>query len=167
MEFNLAEKLAIIKAMDEVIHVDGTVNTSELKIMNQLMRMLEFDKKLLDDAREVNSKEALLILGAMNASKKKTLALILDKVANADGKVHYKEINLILNIFESVGIKCEYRFWDYFSLLYSRMQGVWARDRTADTWYLLKFQKCGSAPVILVLCLVKYPLFKGKNNNNF
>ncbi len=110
MEFNLAEKLAIIKAMDEVIHVDGTVNTSELKIMNQLMRMLEFDKKLLDDAREVNSKEALLILGAMNASKKKTLALILDKVANADGKVHYKEINLILNIFESVGIKCEYRF---------------------------------------------------------
>lgn len=110
MEFNLAEKLAIIKAMDEVIHVDGTVYTSELKISNKLMRLLKFDKKLLEDAREVDSKEALLILGAMNASKKKTLALILDKVANADGKVHNKEINLILNIFENVGIKCEYRF---------------------------------------------------------
>jgi len=110
MKFNLAEKLAIIKAMDEVILVDGTVYTNELNILNQLMQMLKFEKNLLEEARDVDAKEALLILGAMTESKKKTLALILEEVAKADGKVDDKEIILILNIFESVGIKCEYRY---------------------------------------------------------
>lgn len=110
MEFNLAEKLAIIKAMDEVILVDGTVYTNELNVLNQLMQMLKFDKNLLEEARDVDAKEALLILGAMTENKKKALALSLEEVANADGKVDDKEISLILNIFKSVGIKCEYRY---------------------------------------------------------
>ncbi|NNE77509.1 MAG: TerB family tellurite resistance protein [Pricia sp.] len=110
MEFNLAEKLAILKAIDEVILVDGTVYSGELNLLNQFMRMLKFDKNLLQEARDVDSKEALLILGAMTESKKKALSLILTEMANADGKVDNEEIHLILNIFKSVGIEYEYRY---------------------------------------------------------
>ncbi len=104
MTFNLAEKLAIIKAIDEVILVDGQVNQGEVSFMNGLMRVLKIDTQIIQEARKITAKEGLLILSGMPENKKQALAVILQEMANADGKVDDKEIDLIINIFSTAGI---------------------------------------------------------------
>ena len=47
MKFNLAEKLAIVKAIDEVILVDGKVDKREIDFLTQLMDILKFDRVLI------------------------------------------------------------------------------------------------------------------------
>ncbi|MCJ7465741.1 MAG: TerB family tellurite resistance protein [Maribacter sp.] len=110
MEFNLAEKLAIVKAIDEVILADGIVSSGEIKVLRQLMPILKFDAELIQEARNIDAKEGLSILSAMSESKKKTLAIILEEMANADGKVDEEEINLVLRIFSQVGIHYDQEF---------------------------------------------------------
>lgn len=110
MEFNLAEKLAIIKAIDEVILADGQVRSGEINTLNQLLRILKFDRNLILEARNIDAAEGLAILKTMTEGKKKALALLLEEIANADGKVDDMEIALILKIFAAVGIKYEQEY---------------------------------------------------------
>lgn len=110
MEFNLAEKLAMIKAIDEVILADGQVRSGEITTLKQLMAILKFDKDLILEARKITADEALSILSVMTASKKKALEVILGEIANADGMVDDHEISLILKIFKTVGIHYEPEF---------------------------------------------------------
>jgi uncharacterized tellurite resistance protein B-like protein len=104
MTFNLAEKLAIIKAIDEVVLVDGQVNQGEISFMRGLMGVLKIDQNLIPEARKITGKEGLLILKAMPDNKKQALAVILQEMANADGRVDEREIDLILSIFSAAGI---------------------------------------------------------------
>ena len=104
MQYNLAEKLAIVKAIDEVIQVDGQVNKREINLLTRIMRILKIERELLQEARKVTKKEGLLILSAMPTNKKHALAVLLKEMAGADGRVDEREINLILHIFSEVGI---------------------------------------------------------------
>ncbi len=107
MVFNLAEQLAIIKAVDEVIMADGHVNYGEMSLLNLIVDILKCDRSLIKEARNTDAKEGLAILAEMPANKKKALAIMLEEMANADGKVHEKEIDLILKIFSATGIHIE------------------------------------------------------------
>lgn len=103
--FTLAEKLAIVQALDSVIHVDGTVHNGEINAMSELMNVLDFDSNLILQARNLPQDQGLLILRAMNPEKKKFLAIILDEVANSDGHFHEKEMKLILSICATAHIQ--------------------------------------------------------------
>ena len=105
MNFNLAEKLAIVKAIDEVILADGRVNYGEVALLNQLLQMLKFDKGLIDEARKITAKEGLSILRDMPRNKKHALAVILNEIAAADGVVDERELELISKIFAEAGIE--------------------------------------------------------------
>ncbi len=107
MVYNLAEQLAIIKAVDEVIRADGQVNYGEMSLLNHIVAILRCDRSLIEEARKIDAKEGLAILAGMPANKKKALAIMLEEMANADGKVHEKEIDLILKIFSATGIHIE------------------------------------------------------------
>jgi uncharacterized tellurite resistance protein B-like protein len=107
MNFNQAEKLAIVKAIDEVILADDRVDAGEIAILNQLMHILQFDRKMIEDARNIDAREGLAILNAMPDYKKRALALLLEEMANADGRVDEVEIELILNLYNSIGIQME------------------------------------------------------------
>jgi len=104
MQYNLAEKLAIIKAIDKVARADGKIEKGEVKLMTRLMGVLKFDHDLLKEAREIKGKEGLKILSEMSNSKKHALSVLLEEMAGADGKVHKKEIKSILKIFSKAGI---------------------------------------------------------------
>ena len=104
MDFNLAEKLAIVKAIDEVILVDGRVKPGELEFLNQLMTILKFDRGLIEEAREITAKECMLILKGMPTNKKHALAVMLNEMANADGEFNDEEYRLIFNIMMEAGI---------------------------------------------------------------
>lgn len=104
MLYNLAEKLAIVKAIDKVARADGKIKKGEVKFMTQIMGILKFDHDLLKEARKIGGKESVKILSEMSDSKKHALSVLLEKMAGADGKVHKKEIKSILKIFSKAGI---------------------------------------------------------------
>lgn len=105
MKFNLAEKLAIVKVIDEVILADGKIDEGELAYLAQLMSILDFDMDFVNEARRFNPKQAILILRGMSEPKKHTLAIILNEMATADGELAREEIDVILSVFIAAGIK--------------------------------------------------------------
>lgn len=104
MEFNLAEKLAIIRMIDSVIIVDDIIHQREIDLFHQLIRYIGFEDNFLFHAKDLDFQEALLMLKEMDAEKKRVLGEILHEVSEADGFVHQKEILLIENIMSSIGI---------------------------------------------------------------
>ncbi len=107
MEFNLMEKLAVIKAVDEVIQIDEEVKKGEEKFMNRLSEALAFDEQLLAEARRVEAAEALAVLRAMPGPLKQALARLLNEAANADGEVDEREIRFIYRICAAAGIEVD------------------------------------------------------------
>ncbi len=104
MEFNLAEKLAIVKMVESVIIADDIVHKGEMDALGTLMNHLGFDSNFILQARNIEMEQAISILNDMNLGKKRTLAKILKEMALADGFVHEKEMALILNTCASIGI---------------------------------------------------------------
>ncbi|MDR5589940.1 hypothetical protein [Christiangramia sp. SM2212] len=107
MEFNLAEKLAIVKDIDRVILADNKVENGEMEYLGQLMKLLEFDSEFVEEARKFNIQQANGILENMSEAKKHSLAIMLHEMAYADGDMGREELKLLFNVFEDVGIKIE------------------------------------------------------------
>ena len=105
MNYNLAEKLAIIKAIEEVILADGQIENSELDFMSQLMQILRFDHSLIKQSRDISNKEYKSILKEMPSNKKHALAVLLKETGSADGNLNKKERKLITKILKKAGAK--------------------------------------------------------------
>ncbi|MCK5441458.1 MAG: TerB family tellurite resistance protein [Maribacter sp.] len=107
MDFSLAEKLAVVKAIDEVIKVDGQVKTEEINFLSQLMNVLKFDRNLVEEARQITAEDGLQVLKGMTDKKKNALAVLLNEMANADGVFKEDEYRLIFNLLLEVGINLQ------------------------------------------------------------
>lgn len=104
MEFNLAEKLGIIKAIDQVIRADDQIYEEEAIFVSQLANVVRFDSKLYKQARDIDLDEAMAILESMPIEKKEALAVMLNEAANADGRVGEDEMKAIFRIFNRIGL---------------------------------------------------------------
>lgn len=102
--FSLAEKLAIVNAIDAVILVDGIVHDGEITALSKLMSIIDFDSNFIIQARNVESEQGLSILKNMSQQKRENLASILEEVALSDGFLHKKEKILLEKTFSSIGI---------------------------------------------------------------
>ncbi|SDR90858.1 hypothetical protein [Gramella sp. MAR_2010_147] len=107
MEFNLAEKLAIVKDIDRVILADNTVAKAEMVYLGQLMKLLDFDSAFVEEARKFNIRQANGVLENMSEAKKHSLAIILHEMAYADGEMSREEIEILFSVFQKAGIKIE------------------------------------------------------------
>jgi hypothetical protein len=107
MKFNLAEKLAFIKAIDRVILADNEIAQGEMVYLGQLMQLLDFDAGLVEEARKFNVQQSNAILEGMSEHKKHSLAIMLHEMAYADGNMDREEMRILVSIFERVGIKIE------------------------------------------------------------
>jgi len=96
--FSIAEKLAVVQALDSVILADGTVHNGEINMMSRLMRELDFDSGFLVHARNLSLEQCSPVLDKMSKQKKLILADILDNMAKSDGFVHSKETEIISSI---------------------------------------------------------------------
>lgn len=103
--FTLAEKLAIVHALDSIILVDGLAHKAELEAMQQLMNYLDFDSNFIVQARNATREQVLLILKKMPNSKKDALMALLNDMAAVDGFLHEKETSFITNIFSSMDVE--------------------------------------------------------------
>jgi uncharacterized tellurite resistance protein B-like protein len=104
VEFNLAEKLGILKAIDQVIMADNNIYEGEAIFVSQLSNVMGFSAEIFKKAREVELEEAMAILEVMSDDKKEALAIILNEAANADGRVGEEELKIIYRIFTRIGI---------------------------------------------------------------
>jgi uncharacterized tellurite resistance protein B-like protein len=105
--FTIAEKLALVSAINSVIVADDLIHQAELTLLNQLMLRIDFDTNFILQARSITDEQRLLIVKSLSEDKKKVLAEILDEVANSDGFVHEKEMELILGICTAMGVCTE------------------------------------------------------------
>lgn len=104
MEFNLAEKLGILKAINQVIMADDNIYEGEAIFVSQLSNVVGFSAELFKQAREIEYEEAIGILQAMSEEKKDALAIMLNEAANSDGRVGEEELKTIYLIFSRIGI---------------------------------------------------------------
>ncbi len=105
IDFSLAEKLAIVHALDQIILVDGRVHKGELNALSLLMNYLDFDSNFIVQARNAGPQQVLLILKAMSNSKKEVLSTLLEDMALADGHIHEKETSFISKVYSSIDIE--------------------------------------------------------------
>ena len=87
MEFEEFVKAAFVKMIYEVIKADGKVHPADL----ERAKLLDYDN-------------AIVTLYNLPHEQKKALADILDEVAIADGAVHKKEMDLIIETFINIGL---------------------------------------------------------------
>lgn len=107
LHFTLAEKLAIVHAVDSVILVDGQVHNGEIDAITKLMKLIDFDSNFIMQARNIDAEQALSILVKMPDEKKSRLKSILEMIAISDGFLHEKETDLMAYVFKSMGIEQE------------------------------------------------------------
>lgn len=104
MEFDLAEKLAIVKMVESVIRADGIVHQKEINALSLLMDRLDFDSNFLVKTRGIENVQGMAIVNKMTFVKKRKLASILEEMAIADGFVHEKELKIIIEACKEMGI---------------------------------------------------------------
>ncbi len=98
MNFDQDEKLAVVKAIAETIELDKKYKVGELMYLDELMKTLDFDMQFVEEARDLSSLKAVSTLRSMSEEKKKALIIMIDKMTEADGTVHKKETDFVVNL---------------------------------------------------------------------
>ncbi len=98
MNFDQDEKLAVVKAIAETIELDKKYKVGELMYLDELMNTLDFDMKFVEEAKELSSIKTVSILRGMSDEKKKALISMIDKMTEADGFVHKRESDFVVNL---------------------------------------------------------------------
>ena len=98
MNFDQDEKLAVVKAIAETIELDKKYKVGELMYLDELMDALDFDMQFVEEAKELDSLKAVSTLRGMSEEKKKALIIMIDKMTEADGSVHKKETEFVVNL---------------------------------------------------------------------
>ncbi len=98
MNFDQDEKLAVVKAIAETIELDKKYKVGELMYLDELMDKLDFDMQFVEEAKELSSIKTVSILRGMSDEKKKALIIMIDKMTEADGFVHKRESDFVVNL---------------------------------------------------------------------
>ncbi len=77
---------------------DDKYKVGELMYLDELMGTLDFDMQFVQKARALSSLQAVSTLRGMSEEKKKALIIMIDKMTEADGAVHKKESDFMVNL---------------------------------------------------------------------
>lgn len=99
MELNLAEKLAVVKMIHTMVRADGVVHPKEIDTVKELMVRIDFDNHQIALARDIEQEQAIAILQKMTKSKKDIVLNALKDIAQSDGFVHEKELEILGRLF--------------------------------------------------------------------
>ena len=100
MEFNREEKLAVVKAISETIHLDDHYRVGELVYLDHLMKSLDFDAKFVQEAKNLASGDAADALKGMSKEKKEALIIMVNEMTEADGEVNTREMDFFVNLLQ-------------------------------------------------------------------
>lgn len=103
MNFDQAEKMAVVKAIAETIVLDDQYKVGELMYLDELMKTLDFDMQFMERAKQLSSEKTVQVLQNMTKEKKEALIVIIDKMTESDGAVHQKENEFLVNLIQILG----------------------------------------------------------------
>ena len=98
MQFDQAEKMAVVKAIAETIELDDQYKVGELMYLDELMKTLDFDAQYMEKAKQLSSQKAVPALQGMTKEKKEALIIMIDEMSESDGTVHEKEREFLVNL---------------------------------------------------------------------
>ena len=104
MNFSLLEKMAVLKAVDEVLMADGHIDVGEIAYLTQILNQFDEEMEFIQEARSLKSAHASEILKSMNSSKKIALYVMMKDMGEADGKIDLEEWEVILSVLDIAGI---------------------------------------------------------------
>ena len=105
MNFEISEKMAIIRVIDSLIHADGIVHEGEIKAFGKLMGLLDFDANFMIQARNLDLQQCIHLIKNFPHEKKELLENLMDNVAKSDGFVHQKEIEMMEHVLSSIRLE--------------------------------------------------------------
>ncbi|RRQ49682.1 hypothetical protein DZC72_03570 [Maribacter algicola] len=105
MNFEISEKLAIVKVIDALIHADGIVHNGEIHAFGKLMKILDFDANFLIQARFLETEQSISMVRNFSQEKKDMLENLMAEMAKADGFVHQKEIDMMENVLSAIKLQ--------------------------------------------------------------
>ena len=103
LNFDQAEKMAIVKTIAETIVLDDHYKVGELMYLDELMNMLNFDVQFMERAKQLSSQKTVEVLQNMTKEKKEALVIMIDKMTESDGDVHQKEKDFLVNLIRILG----------------------------------------------------------------
>ena len=105
MNFTILEKMAVLKAVDEVLLADGNIDVGEILYLKQILDTFGVGMEFLQEARSLSSSHGSKILKEMDGIKKMALYKIMREMADADGEMDVEELEVIFAVLEAAGIK--------------------------------------------------------------
>lgn len=104
MKYTLLEKLAIVKVLDEMILADKIEDPKEREYLNNVATELQITPEFTIESRQLRNTECLDILRRMEPEKKDQFTQMLREITEADGHTDPSEVNMMIGIFESLGL---------------------------------------------------------------
>lgn len=98
MDFSHKEKKAISKVLGDLIRADGRVDIGEAETLYLISSQLGVNTQIQNEAMQMKSQEAIAILQKMPDHKRAQVVRLMHQMADADGQLDPKEMELILEI---------------------------------------------------------------------
>ena len=110
--FTLIQKLAILKSLDAVMMADGKASPEEKVFLEKVLKEMELQPFMVDEARKVSVDDSLEILKRMSQEKKQLFAGMMNDMIHADRKIDEREVNLLINLYREAQIDIEEQEYD-------------------------------------------------------
>lgn len=97
--FTTIEKYAIIKVLSHIMKADGIIHPKEEEYMDQTYSDLSITINDLEDISNIDDIQTKLIICEMSDKNKSIAQALFVGMAEADGIIHPKELEIINQIF--------------------------------------------------------------------
>ncbi len=98
MSFTHEEKKAISKILGDLIRADGKVDVGEAEILYLISSELGVNTQIQNEAMKMKSEDAIAVLRNLPDAKRAAVARFMHRMADSDGKLDPKEMDIILEV---------------------------------------------------------------------
>ena len=99
--FTTIEKYAIIKALTHIMNADGVIHPKEEEYMNQIYNKFSITINDLEDISNIDDIQTKNIINGLSKGNKNKAEMLFIRMAEIDGFIHPKELEIISQIFQS------------------------------------------------------------------
>ena len=97
-QLEIKEKFAILAILSEIMRADGIIHPKEEEYINNIYKVFGVTINDLEDIDNMDCVRAKAILDEMTDNARKLVRSLFIKMAECDGNVHPKEMQLINSI---------------------------------------------------------------------
>lgn len=98
MSFTHNEKKAISRILADIIRANGKVDLGEAETLFRISSAFGINTQIQDEAMGLSSDDAFRVLQAMPRDKRGEVVKSMHQLADADGQLDQKEMDLILRV---------------------------------------------------------------------